>query len=399
MSRILITAAGVNSPLGCGVDEFNRNLGNGSFGTGHLENFDVRGYPTDFAAEVRENGQVLKTGPEVDRKALFIGRAVAEVVNNSPDLANYLPERRLLHLGAGIDYFNFEDYVNSERSGVGDWHHYYRRSPQVLRRIAEAYGIEGGYSANVSACAASSQAVGLSYRILKRAPGRVVISGGFDSMLCHLHYMGFYKLGALAEGESDARHACRPFDRNRGGLVLGEGAAAFLLQREEDVQANQPLAEICGYGSTVDAYKVTDPDPEGRQLASAARAAIEEAGLEPEDIDCVHLHGTGTYKNALAETAAMASVFGSRYKTIPVFSLKAQVGHLIGACGALEILAVIYSLQNQIVPPTLNHQTPDPEVPLRIITTQPLAMPLTHILKLNSGFGGQNTAILIKRFP
>lgn len=398
MAKVVISGLGVNSPLGCSVGEFMENLRRETYGIGHIANFDTSFFPADLGAEVRENGEIVKTGLETDRKALFIKRAVAELVANSPDFENYPPEKRMIHMGTGIDYFNLTGYVNSEDSSKGLWENFYQRSNEVVDRLAERYDIRGGSSANVAACVAATQAMGLSYRVLKHSPGRVILTGGFDSMLCHLHYMGFYKLGALSGDRGEAKHACKPFDKNRAGLVLGEGSAAFLLQREEDIKLNRVLAEICGYSSTMDAYKVTDPDPGGRPMARAALEAIAEAGITPENIDCAHLHGTGTPKNALAEAGAMERIFGRRFKEVPVFSLKAQIGHLIGACGAVEMLGVIYSLQDQVVPPTLNFQDPDPEVPLYVIKDEPLPLKINYILKLNSGFGGQNTALVVKKY-
>lgn len=398
MRKIVVTGAGVYSPLGCSVQEFMENLREKKYGISHIENFDTRFFPVDFAAEARNRGKVVKTDQETDRKALFIERAAAELLGNSPDFENYLPQKRMIHLGAGMDYFDLAGYVNSPDSREGLWENFYQRSYRVVEKLALRYNIKGGCSANVAACVASTQAIGLSYRILKSSAGLAVITGGFDSMLCHLDYMGFYKLGAFSDDKGEAKHACKPFDKNRSGLVLGEGGAAFLLQREEEVSQNQVIAEICGYSSTTDAYKVTDPHPAGEFLAKAALESVAEAGITPDDIDCVHLHGTGTPKNAMAEARAMETIFANRFKQVPVFSLKAQIGHLIAACGAIEMLAVFYSLQNQVVPPTLNFQHPDPEVPLYVIKDDPLPLKINYILKLNSGFGGQNTALVVKKY-
>lgn len=397
MTAVLITGAGVHSPLGSSVGEFMRNLENKTIGVDHIENFNTDNFPVNFGAEVRSGGSVVRTEPPVDRKAQFIRGAMAELVEGSPDLKDYPPAKRMLHLGAGLDYFDLESYTNSSDSREGRWQNHYRRSNRVVEELAAQYHIDGGYSVNVAACVASTQSMGLSYRILQQSPGTAVITGGFDSMLCHLHYMGFYKLGAFSSHSGDPKEACKPFDKNRSGLVLGEGGIAFMMQRSEDVRQNTVLVEICGYSSTMDAYKVTDPHPGGEFLAKAALEAIAEAGLTPEAINCVHLHGTGTPKNGAAEARAMETIFGKRFKEIPVFSLKAQVGHLIGACGAMEMLAVIYSLQRQAVPPTLNFSEPDPDVPLRVVIGEPLPLKINYILKLNSGFGGQNTAIIVRQ--
>lgn len=398
MTKILITGAGVNSPLGCSLEEFLRNMTAAPYGIDHIRNFDARFFPVDFGAEVRENGEIVKTGQEVDRKEFFIKRAVKDLITASPDFENYPAAKRMIHMGAGVDFFDLAGYIDSEDSRAGLLYNYCRNSDRAVDDLVEIYNIRGGKSVNVSACVASTQAMGLSFRVLKQAPGLAIITGGFDSMLNPLSFMAFYKLGAFSNYPGEAKHACRPFDKNRSGLVLGEGGIAFLMQREEDVKQNRPLMEVCGYSSTMDAYNATDPHPEGIFLAQSVMEAIREAGITPEDIDCVHLHGTGTPKNEIAETKALALVFPDRYKEIPVFSLKSQIGHLIGACGAMEMLGVLYSFQNQAVPPTLNFQDPDPDIPLHVIKDEPLYMKIDYILKLNSGLGGQNTAFVMKKY-
>jgi 3-oxoacyl-[acyl-carrier-protein] synthase II len=170
------------------------------------------------------------------------------------------------------------------------------------------------------------------------------------------------------------------------------------MQRLEDADPSMISAEIAGYASTMDSYMVTDPQPEGTALAAAALEAIEAAGITPEDIDCAHLHETGTMKNGPAEAKAMRKIFGKRFSEIPVFSLKGQTGHLIGACGAIEVVAAVHSLRTQMVLPTVNFEEPDDEVPLRVVRDAPLHHPIKYVLKLNSAFGGQNAALVLKRY-
>jgi 3-oxoacyl-[acyl-carrier-protein] synthase II len=398
MNRVVITGIGVSSPIGSSYDEFMNGIEKARQGINHIENFNTDLFPVDFGAEVKENGIVYRTDLDVDRKEVFINKAMEELFDNNDFINKYSPADRFLYLGTGIDYFNLVGYVNSDGKQLDSWSKHCKRSYTVVEKLLPEYEIDGGFYVNVSACVASTQAMGLSYRMIKNVRNKIVITGGFDSMLCNLHYMGFYKLGALSNWDGRPEEACRPFDKNRCGLVLGEGGVVFSLQNENEADPDAILAEIVGYSSTLDAYLVTDPDPMGRILAKSALQAIEEAGITPDDIDCVHLHGTGTVKNALAEAKAMEIVFSDRYKEIPVFSLKGQIGHLIGACGAMEIIGVIYSLLKQEVPPTVNFKDPDPEVPLRVIKDKPLNMEINYILKLNSGFGGQNTAFVIKRY-
>lgn len=392
MTHAVITAAGVVSPLGTGVPESLSGLHAARRGIDHISSFDASFFPVDFGAEARAGGKVVQTVQSDDRKARFLRQAMAELAEHA-GLERYAPENRLLNLGAGIDYFDVLGYV--EHPDGLPWSAFSARSSRVVDALADEFDIRGGHLANVSACVASTQAIGLGLRQLRQHPGMAAICGGFDSMLSHLHYMGFYHLGALSNWEGDASGACRPFDRRRCGLVIGEGAAVYLLENEEQADPTRILCRLSGYASTMDAYMVTDPDPSARQLAAAALQAIHDAGLTPDDIDSVDLHGTGTYKNALAEVKALEIVFPKRYREIPVFALKGQVGHLIGACGAMELLGVIDALREQRILPSVNCDEADPELPLNIVRDKPLALPLRHILKINAAFGGQNTALVL----
>ncbi|HWR73323.1 MAG TPA: beta-ketoacyl-[acyl-carrier-protein] synthase family protein [Nitrospirota bacterium] len=395
MTRVVITGAGVVSPIGSGLEDFFHGLHAASRGVDHISSFDTAWFPSTLGAEAREQGTVFRSDHPDDRKSVFIRESMDELFRTGL-VDRYAPSDRILHMGAGIDYFDFLGYVK-QRTGC-DWHRFSQRSYRVASTLAEDFSIKGGHFVNVSACVASTQAMGFSLRLLRNTHGKAVISGGFDSMLSHLHYMGFYSLGALSEWKGEPSGACRPFDRNRCGLVIGEGAGVYLFEREESAERETILCEVAGYGSTMDAYMVTDPEPTGRQLAQAALLAIHDAGITPDDIDTVDMHGTGTVKNAVAEARAMELVFPERYREIPVFTLKGQIGHSIGACGAVEILGVIDMLKQQRVLPSVNCDDPDPEVPLHIVRGEPLPMRINHVLKLNAAFGGQNTALVFRKY-
>lgn len=394
MTRVVITDVGVVSPLGTGTGEFFRGLHEGRRGIDHIRSFDTGFFPVDLGAEARSAGAVVASGTSVDRKGVFIRQAVEQVFR-AGRIERYAPARRQLCLGAGIDYFDFPGYVHGR--AARPWTEFSLRAHRVVERLAEDFSFAGGHAVNVAACVASTQAMGLALRMLRRSPEQAIVTGGFDSMLSHLHYMGFFNLGALSDWDGEPAGGCRPFDRQRRGLVIGEGAAACLFEAQAHADPNAIQCEVAGYGATMDAYMVTDPEPSGRMLAHAALAAIRDAGITPDDIDSVDLHGTGTVKNALAETRAMELIFPSRWREIPVFALKGQIGHLIGACGAVEVLGVIDTLKHQRVLPSMNCEEPDPDLPLRIIRGEPLAASITHVLKLNAAFGGQNTALVFKK--
>jgi 3-oxoacyl-[acyl-carrier-protein] synthase II len=397
-ARVVITGVGICSPIGTGFEEFAAGLESGCRGIGTITQYDAAGFPLAYAAEAKKEGKVLRYPATVDRKERFMREAFCQLFRSGKALHSYQPENRLLNLGMGIDYFDIEGYLNSGDAASGQWPEHCKRSLTIARDLAEEFELRAGLTVNLSACVASTQALGLSFRMLTQLAGKAVVTGGADSMLNHLSYMGFYKLGAFSQWKGEPGRSCRPFDRNRCGLVIGEGAAAFLLQRLDEADPQMIEAEIAGYASTMDSYMITDPQPEGTALARAALEAIESAGITPEDIDCAHLHETGTLKNAPAEAKAMQAIFGKRFSEIPVFSLKGQTGHLIGACGAVEVVAAIHSLRTQTVLPTINFDEPDDEVPLRVVRHAPLRHNIEYLLKLNSAFGGQNAALVLKRY-
>jgi len=389
MNRIFITGAGVISPIGSSLNEFNEGIANKKKGITKIEEFSE--FPLSCGGTVINKNIITR-----DRKEGLLAKTLEQLLSGHSDFLNFNSCDRLLSIGAGIDYFDIEEYVNSENSTKKNWRQYSKNTFQFSKNIAAQNYIKGGVFVNVAACVASGQAIGLAYRILKQKKEKIIITGGVDSMLNRLHFMGFYKLGALTTWSGLASDSCRPFDKERCGIALGEGCALFTLQNEKTVKCAEILAEICGYSSTVDAYSITDPDPEGLSIAAAAINAINEAGIEPKEIDSVHLHGTGTIKNDISEANALKKIFGQRYLEIPVFSLKGQTGHLISACSAVEIAAVLYSLKYQKTPVTVNCDNIDDSLNLRVIQKNELAMPIKYILKLNAAFGGQNTAFVVK---
>lgn len=396
-ASVVITGMGIASPAGTGMAEVMEAIERGTPGGGIIQGFDSTRYPARIGAEVREGESTVKLDPRSDRKAFFIRAALMELVAGHRGLDKYKANDRYLCMGTGIDYFDVEGLAEDWDGESGGWETHCSRSCEVAARLAEEFGIAGGISVNVSACVASAQSIGLALRMLRHEGRRLVVAGGFDSMLNPLHYIGFYKLGALADWDGDPGFACRPFDRKRCGLVIGEGAMACAMQRLDETAPGCVLMEVAGYASTMDAYLVTDPEPEARSLAESARLALKDAGVAADEVDCVHLHGTGTIKNGYAEVRAMERLFPGRWKEIPVYSMKGQVGHLIGACTAVEMAAVAYCFDRQEIPVVVADEEPDPEIPLNVVRHKPLRMPIRTILKINAAFGGQNSALVLRR--
>ena len=395
---VVITGYEIQSPLGCTREESFATLRSGLPCVGDIQSFDTEGFPMKAAGEVKENGEVIITPSNVDRKVFFLERALDQLIENSGLDARYSLSERIMNIGTGIDYVDVVSFFNHReyRKPPGSETAYYKTAEQI-KAVAAKKQISGGCNIFTAACVASAQAIGLSYRMIKRGMKRAILTGGSDSMISYVNNLGFYQLGAMSTDPHSAT-ACKPFDRRRSGTVLGEGAAMLLLEESSMVGKEEILAKIIGYGCTMDAYALTDPDPSAQQLAKAIRLALEDAALTPGLIDCVHLHGTGTPKNAPAEYSALRQVFGDRVAELPVYSMKGQIGHLVDSCTAVEMLGVLHSIREQEVLPTLNFAESDPTAPLFVVRGKPLSMPIRYVLKLNSSFGGHNTAIIIEKY-
>lgn len=396
---VVITGIGTRSPLGCTLQECFENLRLGTRCVQDIENFKTDGFVQRAAGEVRRNGEVVKTPSGVDRKALFLEESVKDLSDSTYFRQRYNPEEIVLNTGGGLDYVDIETFFKKGefRTPAGGELPSHFKSGELIKEIAAKFNISGGTNIFMAACAASSQAIGTSFRMVSRGITKAAVTGGSDSMINYINYVGFQKLGAMTE-DTNSPYACKPFDLRRSGTVLGEGALVMLLEESSNARSEDIFAEIKGYATSMDSYAVTDPDPEGGALADAINRALADAEITPHMIDCVHLHGTGTPKNAPAEYAALSKVFGDRVHSLPVYSMKGQIGHLIGSCGAMEMLGAIYSLKNQVVLPTINYNEKDPKAPLYVIKDEPLKMSIKYLLKTNSSFGGENSAIVLKKW-
>jgi 3-oxoacyl-[acyl-carrier-protein] synthase II len=366
-----------------------------------IRNLRTEGYVVKAAGEIRHAGEVVRTDGCVDRKVHFFELALRELAAQTRFDSRYAPEELMLNVGGGVDYFDMEGFFASHPdlvANVTDGPFYHQMAAE-MRELAARWHIGAGCHLFASACTASAQALGLSWRLFRKGLAQAVVSGGADSMISHPTYLGFYVLGTLAAGPGPSATLCKPCDRFSAGTVLGEASVAVMLEDSARLAPDTPvLAELCGYGCSMDAYSVTDPDPSGAQAAEAIREALDTAGITPDQVDCIHLHGTGTVKCGPAEYNSVERVFGRRAAEIPVYSMKGQMGHMIGSCTAVELLGVVYSLQHQAVLPTVNYSTPHPQAPFHVVTGAPLRMPVRYILKLNSAFGGHNTALVFKRW-
>jgi 3-oxoacyl-[acyl-carrier-protein] synthase II len=252
----------------------------------------------------------------------------------------------------------------------------------------------------LTACAASTQAIGEATEILRRGDADVMIGGGAHSMIHPFGVTGFNRLTALSTANDDPPKASRPFDAQRGGFVLGEGAGMVILETLEHAQRRGApiLAELVGYGSTADAYRITDQDPNGKGAIAAMREALADAKLTPADIDYINAHGTGTKENDGNETLAIKSVFGARASQCPVSSIKSMMGHLIAAAGAVELICCVLAIRDNMLPPTMNLHNHDPECDLDYVPNQARAARVDVAMSNSFGFGGQNDTVIVKRW-
>jgi 3-oxoacyl-[acyl-carrier-protein] synthase II len=270
----------------------------------------------------------------------------------------------------------------------------------MAAHISLIHGAQGPNSTITTACAASTQSVGEAARLIARDDADIVLAGGADSRLDPLLILAYSALGALSPSRRPAAEVSRPFDGERDGFVLGEGAGVLLLEELEHARRRGAViyAEVMGLGSSFDAYAVTKPDPEARGAARAIRWALREARVDPGDVDYINAHGTSTRLNDLMETVAVKRVFGPLVESLPLSSIKSMVGHLIGAAGAVEAVALALTLYEGVLPPTINHTSPDPSCDLDYVPNCAREVPVRTALSTSFGFGGQNAALVLQRF-
>jgi 3-oxoacyl-[acyl-carrier-protein] synthase II len=426
MRRVAVTGVGVVAPNGVGKDAFWKACVNGTSGIGPIRCFDASAHPVRIAGEVSDL-DMSRFLPSAQRKSLKImGRAARFGVASSSlavedsglDLSRENPERVGVVMGSGLvpidlsevapvlaDACDGDGRVQADRIGRKKdalfplWLLKYLPN-MMAAHISLVHGAQGPNNTIVTACAAGTQAVGEAFRLIGRDDADIVLAGGSDSRLDPLLLLAYSALGALSPAQRPAEEVSRPFDGDRDGFVLGEGAAVLILEELEHAKRRGAViyAEVLGLGSSFDAYAVTKPDPEGRGAARAIRWALEEAKVDPADIDYINAHGTSTRLNDLMETVAVKRVFGPWAKTLPLSSIKSMVGHLIGAAGAVEAAALALTLHEGVLPPTINQTNPDPACDLDYVPNRAREMPVKTALSTSFGFGGQNAAIVLQRF-
>lgn len=413
--RVAITGLGAATALGCDVQTFWNNLVAGRSGISAIDVFDTRALPIRIGGQVREitraPSEFRDAATERERKIWLGLHAAAEAVQRAGLAAEGWPDA-LLITGASLETFHLGDVAPFARSrSVVETLGAIMRQPghpplqtpldRLTQLLGDNYHITGGRYTNCSACAAGAQAIGEAFRQVRDGVAPLALAGAADSMLNPLSFGGFSLLQLLSAENDTPQQACRPFDATRQGTVLGEGAAFLVLETLDRARARRAtvFGEVLGYGSSLDAYRVTDPEPFGSGAALSMNRALIDAGLAPRDIDCVNAHGTGTPKNDVAETRAIKQALGRRSMEIPVTANKSMTGHLIAASGALEAIASVLSLSEGLVPPTINLLTPDPECDLDYVPNASRAFHGHTVLSNSFGFGGQNATLIFGKAP
>jgi 3-oxoacyl-[acyl-carrier-protein] synthase II len=414
--RVVITGLGVCTGVGCGSESFWDGLVNGRSGIGPVTLFDATALPVRIGGEVKglDTPRLASRFPnavgERDRK-IWLGLEAAEQAIQMGGLAKNALAEALLVNGVSLETFFLSDVSPLARAEnraaalgeiIRDRGSVRLQTP--LNRLADIlggrWGFKGGRYTNCSACAAGAQAIGEAFRKVRDGTVPVALAGASDSVLNPLAMGGFSLLQILSTENDAPTKACRPFDATRTGAVLGEGAAFLLVETLDYAKARgaRIYAEILGCGSSLDAYRVTDPNPFGKGAVLSMSKALADAGLQPENIDCVNAHGTGTPKNDIAETRAIKEVLGRRAYEIPVTANKSMTGHLIAASGAVEAVASALTLFHRVVPPTINLSRRDPECDLDYVADGARAFGGKIVLSNSFGFGGQNATLIFGRY-
>lgn len=407
--RVVVTGLGAITPIGKNVKETWEGIENKKCGIDNITAFDTATFKTKLDAEVKEYNPLdyfePKQAKRFDRSSQFAIIAAKEAVKDSGITKENTDFDRVgIFVSSGIGGLRTiqeQCEINYEKGNK-------RVSPMFIPmsianmpagNISIEFGFKGESSSIVTACASSTQSIGEAYKSIKHGYEDVILAGGTEASICTVGIAGFENMKALSNSENKTR-ASIPFDKERSGFVMGEGAGILVLEELEHAKKRgaKIYAELVGFGSTTDAYHITSPCHDGECGAKAMTRAIEDAGIKPEDIDYINAHGTSTHLNDLTETLAIKTAFGDASKKVMVSSTKGNIGHLLGAAGGVEAVICTKAIENELVPPTINYKEKDEECDLDIVPNEPRKQKLNYVMSNSLGFGGHNNCIIMKKY-
>jgi 3-oxoacyl-[acyl-carrier-protein] synthase II len=407
--RVAITGMGVVTPIGIGKDAFWTAMLEGRSGVRRITSFDPSPFESQIAAEIPDfDPSAFLDRKEVRRNDRFVHFAVAATRLALEDARLEITRRNGDDIGV---------IIGTGIGGARTWEEQHRVLlergphrvspffvPMIIINMASGIvsmlvGARGPNFSVVSACATGGHAIGEAFRIIQRGDALAMICGGTEAAVTPLSLAGFCTMKALSTRNDEPEKACRPFDATRDGFVMGEGAGVVVLEEWEHAERRGAhiYAEVVGYGTSADAYHITQPDPEGEGAARAMQRALDDAGMEPAEIGYINAHGTSTPYNDRLETLAIKRVFGPDAHRIPVSSTKSMTAHLLGAAGGVELVACALALEHQVVPPTINYHVPDPDCDLDYVPNAPRAVRVEAAMSNAFGFGGHNATLVIRR--
>lgn len=410
MKRVVITGLGPITPIGTGKENYWNSLIEGKSGISNITNFDTEGYTSTIGAEVAdfhpEEYMDKKEAKRMDKFAQFAVAATKLAIEDSKIDLDSIDKRRVgVILGSGVGGIETLESEHTKLMEKGPR----RVSPFFIPmmisnmgpgQITMTYGFKGPSFTVTTACASGNHAIGESFRLIQNGAADLIVTGGSEAAVSPISVAGFCSMKALSTNNDEPEKASRPFDKNRDGFVIGEGAGIIILEElEHALNRNAHIyGEIIGYGATSDAYHITAPDPEALGAVEAMRLAIEDAGVDIDVVDYINAHGTSTYYNDKLETLAIKKLFKEHAYKLSVSSTKSMTGHLLGAAGGIEAIASVLAIENGIIPPTINYETPDPECDLDYTPNKAKSREVNYVLSNSLGFGGHNAAILLKKY-
>ncbi len=408
--RVVVTGVGLVTALGIGTEETWTGLCEGRSGVGEITRFDTTQFSTRIAAQVPDFDPLRWIEKrDVKKMDTFIHYAIAAAALATEqaglEISPEVSERTGVFIGSGIGGFNIieREHNNLIRGGPRKISPFFIPSSIInlaAGQVSIRLGAKGPNSAPCTACSSGSHAVGDAFRLISRGEADIMIAGGSEAAITQMGVGGFAAMRALSTRNDDPRTASRPFDRDRDGFVMGEGAGIVVLEELELARKRGApiVAELVGYGMSGDAFHITLPSEDGNGGFRVMQNTLKDAGVTPDQVSYINAHGTSTPHNDRLETMAIKRLFGDHARKVPISSTKSMVGHLLGAAGAVEAGIAALALQRQVVPPTINYETPDPDCDLDYVPNESRSVKLQYVLSNSFGFGGTNAALLFKRW-